>query len=130
MTTTDKTTTKIDRLLDAIDYIKADQPEQARPLLRGLIQEDKDFEDAWLWLSVAVESLDQSILCLDNVLRINPNNIQAAGALHRLRESELRMEKKRARIRWRRDLSMLSIFVLVCVFFVMIFVMVSVRNTA
>ncbi len=130
MSTTDKATTKIDRLLDAIEYIKDNQPEKARPMLRRLIQEDKDFEDAWLWLSVAVESLDQSILCLDNVLRINPNNVQAAGAINRLRESELRMEKQRARLRWRRDLSMLSIFVLVCVFFVMIFVMVSVRNTA
>ena len=66
--------------------------------LRDLIQQDADFEDAWLWMSVAVDSLDQSSVCLDNVLRVNPQNMPAAGALYRLREPEMRMEKRRARL--------------------------------
>ena len=61
--------------------MKANQRDEARALLRDLISEDSDFEEAWLWLSVAVELLDQSSLCLDNVLRVNPENLQAAGAL-------------------------------------------------
>src|SRR5690606_17625715 len=96
---------RIDRLLDAIELLKEDSREEARRLLRDLIREDNDFEDAWLWMSVAVDTLDQSGLCLDNVLRINPENTLAAGALSRLRESELRMAERRARYRGRRDVA-------------------------
>lgn len=38
---------KIDRLLDAIELVKADNRAEARPILRELIQENSDFEDAW-----------------------------------------------------------------------------------
>lgn len=111
---TDNTTVdRVERLLDAIDLIKSNQTQEARALLRSLIQEDSNSEDAWLWMSVVVDSLDQSIVCLDNVLRINPNNWQAAGALHRLRESELLMQKRRSQLRFYRDLSYLGMILLV-----------------
>jgi tetratricopeptide (TPR) repeat protein len=97
---------RIDRLLDAIDLVQDNRYEEARTLLRELIREDNDFEDAWLWLSVTVDSLDQSSLCLDNVLRVNPDNALAAGALYRLRESEIRMEQRRERLRLIRDVSL------------------------
>ncbi|GAB4519068.1 MAG: hypothetical protein OHK0046_27520 [Anaerolineae bacterium] len=97
---------RIDRLLDAIDLVKEGQHEQARVLLRALIHDYNDFEDAWLWMSVAVDSLDQAEICLDNVLRVNPNNTQAAGALYRLRESEMLVEKRRGRLRFYRDFSL------------------------
>src|SRR5215475_3580624 len=95
---------RIDRLLDAIELVKADRRAEARHLLRGLIGEDNDFEDAWLWMSVAVDSLDQSSICLDNVLRINTKNVEAAGALYRIRIPEMAMERRRARLRLYRDL--------------------------
>lgn len=104
---------RLERLLDAIEFIKNNEPLRALPLLRSIIQEDGNSEDAWLWMSVAVESLDQSIVCLDNVLRINPNNWQAAGALHRLRESELLMEKRRSQLRFYRDLSYTGMAVMI-----------------
>jgi hypothetical protein len=104
---------RVDRLLDAIDLVQDNRPEEARTLLRQLIREDNDFEDAWLWLSITVDSLDQSSLCLDNVLRVNPNNTLAAGALYRLRESEIRMEQQRGRLRFVRDLSLGLLWVLV-----------------
>ncbi len=96
----------IDRLMDAIELVKLDRREEARTLLRELIREDSNFEDAWLWMSVAVDSLDQSTVCLDNVLRVNPRNSRAAGALYRLRESELQMEKRRERFRFNRDVAL------------------------
>lgn len=104
---------RIDRLLDAIELLKEDSREEARRLLRDLIREDNDFEDAWLWMSVAVDTLDQSGLCLDNVLRINPENTLAAGALSRLRESELRMAERRARYRGRRDVAFTFMWLIV-----------------
>ncbi|MEL7235027.1 MAG: hypothetical protein AAGK74_11045, partial [Chloroflexota bacterium] len=60
MTVNEQSTHRIDRLLDAIDLIKEDRREEARVLLRQLINEDGNFEDAWLWMSVAVDSIDQS----------------------------------------------------------------------
>ena len=118
------TAERIDRLLDAIELIKDNQREAALPLLRLLIQEDKDYEEAWLWMSVAVDSIDQTVVCLENVLRINPKNLQASGALHRLRETEMLREKKRSTLRFYRDMSfalmwVLVIFLLYAVFFSM-----------
>jgi len=105
-------TDKIDRLLDAIDLVKADHKEQAQDILRGLIREDSNFEDAWLWMAVAVESLDQSAVCLDNVLRVNPGNTQAAGALFRLRENEIIMEKRRDKLRSLRDFAISMLWII------------------
>jgi hypothetical protein len=113
---------RVERLLDAIDLIKHNEIQQARALLRSIIQEDSDFEDAWLWMSVVVDVLDQSIVCLDNVLRINPDNWQAAGALHRLRESELLMQKRRSRLRFYRDLSYFGMITIV-IYWLLSFVM-------
>lgn len=104
---------RVDRLLDAIEMVKQDEREEARRLLRDLIREDNDFEDAWLWMSVAVDTLDQSGLCLDNVLRINPDNALAAGALSRLRESEMRMAQRRARFRGRRDAAFVLMWLII-----------------
>lgn len=103
---------RIDQLYDAIELVKAGRRREALPILRQLIGEDKDFEDAWLWMSVAVDSPDQSAVCLDNVLRINPSNAQASGALYRLREMEMRSEHQRARIRGYRDFALSALWLL------------------
>ncbi len=108
-----KAEARIDRLMDAIELVKADQREEARVILRELIREDANFEDAWLWMSVAVDTLDQASICLDNVLRINPGNYGAAGALYRLRIPELEMERRRSRLRIIRDISLTLMWALV-----------------
>lgn len=104
---------RIDRLMDAIDLVKDDRRKEAEQVLRQLINEDGNFEDAWLWMSVAVESLDQSSVCLDNVLRVNPENSDAAQALHRIRGPEMLLEQQRARIRMVRDLALVGMWLLV-----------------
>ncbi len=104
---------QIDQLLDAIELVKANQRAEARHLLRNLIREDNNFEDAWLWMSVAVDSLDQSSICLDNVLRVNPKNIEAAGALYRIRIPEMQMQKRRTRLRMYRDLALTTMWLVI-----------------
>jgi hypothetical protein len=104
---------RIDRLLDAIELVKDDRRDEAQALLRALIHENNDFEEAWLWLSVAVDSLDQSSLCLDNVLRVNPHNAEAAGALYRIRMPEIAMHRRRTRLHFYRNLALGSMWVLV-----------------
>lgn len=104
---------RIDRLIDAIDLVKQERREEALQVLRQLIREDNDFEAAWLWMSVTVDSLDQSSICLDNVLRVNPGNAEAAGALHRIRVEEMLLEKRRGRLRFYRDLTLAAMWTLV-----------------
>ncbi|MDX2076769.1 MAG: hypothetical protein SFZ02_10085 [bacterium] len=123
---TDQTTpppdSRIDRLLDAVDLIKEDKQQEAYDILRSLIQEDGNFEHAWLWMAVVVKSLDQAIVCLDNVLRVNPENTSAAGALYRLRESEMLMEKRRERLRNARNVSLIFLWVLtIALLYIMLF---------
>ncbi len=104
---------RIDRLLDAVDLLREDRRAEAIRILRELIREDGDFEDAWLWMSVAVDSVDQSAVCLDNVLRVNPANAAAAGALSRMRGPELQLEQQRKRLRLWRDLAYGAMWLLV-----------------
>ncbi|MCC6614034.1 MAG: hypothetical protein IT320_11200 [Anaerolineae bacterium] len=113
---------RIDRLLDAIELVKANRRDEARSLLRELIGENGDFEDAWLWMSVVVDSLDQSAVCLENVLRINPDNWAAAGALYRLRSSDIEQAKSRSRIRFWRDLALFSFWLLT---FILLFALMA-----
>lgn len=113
MTDQEAAADRVDRLMDAIDLLKEDRRRDAVRLLRELIREDNDFEDAWLWMSVAVDSLDQSSLCLDNVLRVNPTNSEAASALHRIRGPEMLVDKQRGRIRIYRDFALVGMWLLV-----------------
>jgi tetratricopeptide (TPR) repeat protein len=106
---------RIDRLLDAIELVKANRREEARHILRELIREDKDFESAWLWMSVAVDSVDQSIICLDNVLRINPDNADAATALYHLRKNEAASQKRRDTLRYYRDITLVALWALIMI---------------
>jgi hypothetical protein len=119
---TDASADPIDRLLDAIDLIKVDQREAAIPILRQLIREDSDFEAAWLWMAVAVESLDHSAVCLDNVLRINPRNTAAAGALYRIRSPEIELEKRRGKLRIWRDAALGGMWFLVVLLLYMLLI--------
>lgn len=107
------TAEQVERLMDAIDHLKYDRRAAARGVLRTLIAENSDFEDAWLWMSLAVETLDQSVVCLDNALRINPANPRAAAALMRLREGDLVLAVRRGRYKLFRDLSLTSMWLLV-----------------
>ncbi|HVU09840.1 MAG TPA: hypothetical protein VHD90_01130 [Phototrophicaceae bacterium] len=116
---------RVDRLLDAIEMVKANRHAEARHLLRELIREDANFEDAWLWMSVAVDSLDQSSICLDNVLRINPKNVDAAGALYRIRIPELEMQKRRARLRFYHDMASSALWFIIIVLLIAGFVTIT-----
>jgi hypothetical protein len=89
----DEASARIDRLLDAIELIKADRRVEACMILRELIHDDGNFEEAWLWMAVAVDS----------------------RALYRIRESEMQLEQRRMRMRFYRDLAFGSMWTLVLV---------------
>ena len=74
-------------LRQGIAAAKTGQGGQARGLLLQVIDRDEGNEQAWLWLSSVVESLDDRRLCLENVLAINPNNVYAQAGLRRMEGS-------------------------------------------
>jgi hypothetical protein len=68
-------------LEQGIAALKAGQKAEARHLLEQVVQQDKDNETAWLWLSGAVDTDSDRIHCLRETLRINPNNQHARRGL-------------------------------------------------
>jgi hypothetical protein len=74
----------MDRIESAIQAAKDGDDDTARALLKELLEEDADNERAWLWLSQVVESDAERRLCLQQVLRINPQNRGAQQGLAHL----------------------------------------------
>jgi tetratricopeptide (TPR) repeat protein len=60
----------------------------ARNVLRKLLSEDNHNEQAWLLFSQVAEKPEHEILCLNNVLKINPKNAQAKRRLSEINKSD------------------------------------------
>ncbi len=69
-------------LRHGIAAAKAGRKQEARQLLFQVTELDEQNEQAWLWLSGVVESLEDRRVCLENVLAINPHNTHAQAGLH------------------------------------------------
>ncbi len=71
---------------EGITAYRAGRKDEARALLLRAVEIDQFNEQAWLWLSAVVESVDEQKTCLENVLTINPGNERAKQGLHMLME--------------------------------------------
>jgi len=71
------------KLQQAVSAIKAGDVKISFQLLREVIANNPDHEGAWLLMSALVTP-DQRQYCLDQVLRLNPQNLQAREALEKL----------------------------------------------
>ncbi|MFT3893996.1 MAG: hypothetical protein QM730_20395 [Anaerolineales bacterium] len=72
------------KLTQAIEYAKEGNKVKARQYLTEIVQTEPNNESAWLWMSSVVEKKDQQIHCLQQALRINPNNQHASMGLEKL----------------------------------------------
>jgi thioredoxin-like negative regulator of GroEL len=61
-------------LRQGVHAAKAGRKEEARQLLEAVLDADERNEQAWLWMSDVVDSDEERLICLENVLAINPNN--------------------------------------------------------
>ncbi len=68
----------------AAELLRDGKKSQARALLEQVISQNMQDENAWLWLSAAVDSVEEQRLCLENVLTINPDSVRARDGLLRL----------------------------------------------
>jgi hypothetical protein len=68
-------------LNQAIVAIEAGRKAEARRLLQSVLDVDERNEQVWLLLSQVVEDDEERIICLENVLIINPHNETARKEL-------------------------------------------------
>lgn len=68
----------------AIAALKAGRKTEARRLLESILATDRHNEQAWLWMSGVVDTDAERIICLENVLTLNPYNERARKGLEQL----------------------------------------------
>jgi hypothetical protein len=73
-----------DKLSQAVKLIKLGKKKDALPLLIEIIRDNPDDANAWSWLYACVDTNEQKKYCLEQVLRINPNNQKIRDALDKL----------------------------------------------
>jgi hypothetical protein len=71
---------------EGINAYRAGNKEEARTLLLKAVELDEQNEQAWLWLSAVVDTVEDQQTCLENVLTINPNNERAQQGMRVLKQ--------------------------------------------
>lgn len=54
---------------------------RARDLLTRVVEQDEENVTAWLWLSRVVDTAEDRVICLENVLALDPDNAEAQAGL-------------------------------------------------
>ncbi len=75
-------------LYDGAVALRNGNKELARDLLLQVVEADENVEEAWLWLSGAVDEPDDQRTALENVLALNPDNryaLEGIAYLDRMR---------------------------------------------
>ncbi|MBN1563291.1 MAG: hypothetical protein JXA10_05595 [Anaerolineae bacterium] len=70
----------------AMAAFQAGRKDEARSLFMDVVEQSGQHEQAWLYLSALVDSMEEQQICLENVLTINPNNAKAQQGLNTLRQ--------------------------------------------
>src|SRR5262249_46238859 len=73
-------------LQQGISAAKAGDKPGGFQLLKRVTEDSTMAEQAWLWLSAVVDIDAERLFCLDNALRINPNNGTAQSKATELRQ--------------------------------------------
>ena len=59
---------------DAMAAIKANRMDDAKDMLLRVVQMNPQHEQAWFWLAGVVTEVSQTIVCIQHVLALNPEN--------------------------------------------------------
>ena len=85
-----------DKLQEAIKAIKAGNKAAGKRLLIEVLKVDRRNEAAWLWMTNVVDDKDERKKCLQNVLKINPQNEAAKRGLALLQQEHKVLQTKQA----------------------------------
>lgn len=73
---------------EGVAALQAGRKQDAQKLLTRATQLDERNEEAWLWLSATVDSLENQQICLENVIAINPGNTRALKGLEAIKRQQ------------------------------------------
>ena len=76
-----------EKLKQGMAAVKAGRKKEARDILFDVLEQDEENEQAWLWMSGAVETDQQRRTCLEKVLHLNPENEAAKRGIASLARS-------------------------------------------
>jgi len=79
-------------LRDGVAAAKAGRRDEARELLMRVVEVHESSEQAWLWLSGVVDADEDRLVCLENVLTLNPDNARARAGIKWLEERKRRLD--------------------------------------
>jgi Tfp pilus assembly protein PilF len=77
-------------LYDGALAVQQGDLERARDLLLQVVEADEQNVEAWLWLSGAVEDVDDQQTALENVLALDPDNRAAHDGLAYIQQQRQR----------------------------------------
>jgi tetratricopeptide (TPR) repeat protein len=66
---------------EAVDALRGKNKARARELLTGLIKDNQNNADYWIWLSAAMETSKERVYCLQTALKLDPENAAAKRGL-------------------------------------------------
>lgn len=66
---------------EAVDALRGGNKARARELLTGLIKENQDNADYWIWLSATMETSKERVYCLQTAFKLDPENVTAKRGL-------------------------------------------------
>lgn len=66
---------------EAVDALRGGDKARARELLTGLIKDDQNNAEYWIWLSAAMETSKERVYCLQTALKLDPENATAKRGL-------------------------------------------------
>lgn len=81
-------------LQQAIAAIKSGDKKTGKQLLLEILKSDQRSEGAWLWMTQVASSDDERMTCLQNVLKINPNNETAKHGVALLQQKQTSQVRK------------------------------------
>ncbi len=76
----------LEKFNHAVKLAKSGNKQEAFPIFKEIVQADKDNEKAWLGLYFCVEKKEQKKYCLKQIIRINPDNLDARKKLLKMEE--------------------------------------------
>lgn len=80
-----------DKLSRGIDAARRGRKAEARALLTEVVAADESQPEGWWWLSQVVDSLEDKIVCLENVLTLAPQHPRAQEELASVQAQQARL---------------------------------------